>query len=192
MYSAPHRHSGTYYGWPHAWGGDWGEPWRSQSNHWNKDTWADMGDSSDSGETPRPEEPVTVPDTVDISVVDSAVAPAVEIPVTTHEQVTVEVERAETSKVTVSPGAGVNHPTPLELLNRKASQRPPLTYEDRIDRQALANGLLIPPEVYNYLRFGEGVAQPAPHLANVEAAAATGTESSHIPKESQKNSAKSG
>ena len=151
-----------------------------------------MNDSADSWKTPRPEEPVTVPETVEISVVDSAVAPSVEIPVTTHEQVTVEVERTETSNVAVSHGDGVNRPSPPELLNRMASQCPPLTYEDRIARQALANGLLIPPEVYNYLRFGEGVAQPAPHLANVEAAAATGTESSHIPKESQKNSAKSG
>ena len=66
----------------------------------------------------------------------------------------------------VSPQETVTPPTsPLEILAQLSPQGPPQSYEDRIARQLLANGQSLPPEVYNFLCFGEGIVQPAPQLS---------------------------
>ena len=165
-YAAPSRHSWIDNDWySRAWDGDWNEPWRSRSGQKYDPAWADANDSSEADKTPRvPVESVTEPTPASVSIVDSAVTPSVtEIPPPVRESVTVEVTETQTQRVTVShDGASAVTPSPLEMLGRLASQGPPLTYEDRIMRQQLANGLTIPPEVYNYLCFGEGIVHPAP------------------------------
>ena len=43
----------------------------------------------------------------------------------------------------------------LMTLQAMAIHGAPLTHEDRIARQVIANRLSLPPEVYNFLVFGE-------------------------------------
>ena len=156
-YAAPRRHSSIQNDWySQAWGGDWGEPWRPQSRYWHQRRWADAVDSSEADKTPRaPAESATAQTPTPAVVTDVPVTPSVtEIPAPVCESAKVQVAKTQTKNVTVfrDGGSGVAAPlSPLEPLNAMAARGPTLTYEDRIARQNLANGLTIPPEVYNPL-----------------------------------------
>ena len=55
----------------------------------------------------------------------------------------------------------------MMALRRLALPGPPLTREDRISRQDLADRLALPPELYNLLVFGESGDTAAASIADI-------------------------